>query len=75
MSFKVLYFFNKIGDIFPIGGGAAGAISQVNKLSYLPSWETVVSSLIITIIGATVGYLVKIGWDLAFYKWKKRHGI
>ena len=34
MTYKIFSFFNKIGDCFPIGGGAAGAVSQYREMVY-----------------------------------------
>lgn len=73
MSYKIFSFFNKIGDVFPIGGGAAGAASQAKQFSYLPTWEAVIATIIITIIGALVGYLVKLGLDVIFRKIRKKY--
>jgi hypothetical protein len=73
MSYKIFSFFNKIGDVFPVGGGAAGAASQAKQFEYLPTWEAVIATIIITIIGAFVGYLVKLGLDIIFCKIKKKY--
>jgi hypothetical protein len=60
---------NKLNTIFPVAGGGLGAISQVDNLTkFFPSWEAITASLIITIIGATVGYLIKLLLDRIFKK-------
>jgi len=59
-------------DSLPIIGGATGAVTQAKKLvSYMPSVDAIISTIVITIIGATVGYLVKIFLDMLFHKIKK----
>jgi len=60
---------NTIKNILPLLGGAGGAASQINRLTeYLPNLETIIASIIITIIGAVTGYLVKILLDRIFKK-------
>lgn len=75
MSFKIFSFIDKIGDIFPIGGGAAGAASQANQVIYSPTWGPIITTLLITVVGAALGYLVKLGFDYIFRKFKKKHNI
>lgn len=75
MSSNAYIFLSKISDAFPIGGGAAGAVSQVQHLSYLPTWEAVVTAIIVATIGATVGYFVKLGWDIIFRNLKKKYNV
>ena len=72
MSVRLYCFVTKVSDAFPIGGGAAGAVSQVKEFTYLPTWEAVISAVVVAVIGATVGYFVKLGWDIAFKKLKRR---
>lgn len=56
-------------DSLPVVGGGLGAFSQTPKLiPWLPTWEAVISTIIITAIGAIVGYLVKILLDHIFIK-------
>lgn len=73
--FNLYNCLSKISDAFPIGGGAAGAITQVKEFTYLPTWEAVVTAIIVAIIGATVGYFVKLGWDIVFRKLKKKYEV
>jgi hypothetical protein len=75
MSYKIFSFFNKIGDIFPVGGGAVGAASQAKQFDYLPTWEAVIATIIITVIGAIFGYLIKLGLDIVFSKIKKKYKV
>lgn len=75
MSLSLHTFLTKISDAFPIGGGAAGAVSQVKEFTYLPTWEAVISAVVVAIIGATVGYFVKLGWDIVFRKLKKKLNV
>jgi len=58
-------------DSLPIIGGATGAVTQVKKiLAGIPSVETIISTIIIAAVGATVGYLIKIFLDMLFRKSK-----
>ena len=58
-------------DLLPILGGATGAVTQVKKiLAGIPSIETIISTMIIAAVGATVGYLIKIFLDMLFRKSK-----
>jgi len=58
-------------DSLPILGGATGAVTQVKKiLAGIPSIETIISTMIIAAVGATVGYLIKIFLDMLFRKSK-----
>lgn len=57
----------RISDTLPVIGGATGAVSQAPKFtSFLPTWETIIGTIILTIIGAVVGYLVKLYLDKIF---------
>lgn len=61
--------YNKLNTLLPVFGGASGAASQVHKLTaFFPSWETLISSIIITVVGAVIGYLVKVLLDRVFKK-------
>ncbi|MCZ2339350.1 MAG: hypothetical protein LC127_14400 [Chitinophagales bacterium] len=58
---------NKLTDILPVLGGAGGAASQINNITpYLPTMEAVTSTIIITVVGAVIGYLVKLAMDRLF---------
>jgi phosphate/sulfate permease len=60
-------------DSLPVVGGGFGAFSQTPKLiPWLPTWEVIISTIIITMIGAIVGYLVKLLLDRIFIKPKER---
>jgi tetrahydromethanopterin S-methyltransferase subunit C len=73
MVYRIASFMSKISDIFPIGGGAVGAVTQSHNIAYLPTWEAVVSTIIISIIGALVGYLVKLVFDIIFHNIRKKY--
>ena len=61
--------YTRFSESLPILGGAGGAASQIKQITqYFPSWETVISSIIITVIGAVTGYLVKVLLDRVFKK-------
>jgi hypothetical protein len=62
--------YNIISNIFPVGGGSAGALSQVNEIHYFPAWEVIISAIIMAAIGATVGYFLKILFDIIIEKLK-----
>jgi len=60
-------------DSLPAVGGATGALTQVKKiLAGIPSIETIISTIIIAAVGATVGYLIKILLDMLFHKPKSK---
>ena len=72
--YRVIKFVCKISDIFPPAGGAIGAVSQTkNIMSYLPTWESIVAAIIISFIGACVGYLVKLIFDIVFRRIKEKY--
>jgi len=57
----------QLTDILPVLGGASGAATQIDKITpYLPSMEAVTSTIIITAVGAVIGYLVKLVMDRLF---------
>ena len=57
--------YSKCDEALPVIGGAGGAASQIKEITqYFPSWETVISSIVITVIGAVTGYLVKVLLDI-----------
>jgi len=61
--------YTRCSEALPVIGGAGGAASQIERITqYFPSWETVISSIIITVIGAVTGYLVKVLLDIVFKK-------
>lgn len=56
-------------DVLPVAGGGIGAYSQAsNILAFFPTAETIISSIVITAIGAIVGYLIKLALDKIFKK-------
>ena len=57
-------------DNLPIAGGAAGALTQVKNVMF-PSLDTIIYTICIMAIGATVGYLIKIFLDWLILKVKK----
>jgi hypothetical protein len=63
---------HKLIDCLPVFGGVSGALSQAPKLiEYMPTLEAIISTIILTAVGAAVGYIVKILLDKVFYKKKK----
>jgi len=73
------FIFNKMSDLFPIGGGAAGALSQVDTVAqngwHLPSHEVLIPTIIIAAIGASIGYLIKLLFDIIFRNTRKKFNI
>ena len=57
-------------DSLPVFGGATGALTQARNLIF-PSIETILYTIIVAIVGATCGYLVKLFLDWLFSKCKK----
>lgn len=63
--------YEQCSEFLPIIGGATGAATQASQFTqYLPEWEMVISTIIITAIGACVGYIVKLLLDRLFKKKK-----
>lgn len=61
--------YMKIADLLPVIGGAGGAATQANKINdYFPTVEVIVSTIIISAIGAAIGYIVKLMLDKLFKK-------
>lgn len=59
--------YNKFSNSLPVVGGGYGAYTQVDHiLHYFPTAEAIVSTIIITAIGALVGYLMKLILDKIF---------
>ncbi len=77
MKLKMLtYIYEKISNILPVGGGSAGAVYQINNVSeYFPAWEVIISTIIVAIIGAIIGYAVKLILDVVFHNLKQKHNI
>ena len=63
--------FYKITDLLPIAGGATGAATAAESL---PSVQSAIVFVVMTIAGAIIGYLVKIGLDLIFKHKNKCNG-
>lgn len=61
-------------DIIPVAGGSAGAVVGGNMTCSLPSPTAVLTTIILAIVGATVGYLVKMLLDYIAKKVKDRNG-
>ena len=55
-------------DLLPVVGGATGAAAAAESL---PSVQSAIVFVIMTIAGAVIGYLVKLGLD-AIFKHKKK---
>lgn len=75
MTYKILSFFDKLGDTLPVFGGAGGAISQAPEMSYLPTAQAIVTTIIITILGAVIGYIVKLMLDITFKNYKRKNNL
>jgi hypothetical protein len=61
--------YNKLDVILPTAGGAGGALSHIHKIvEYFPPWESIACTVVLTVIGAVVGYLIKIILDKIFKK-------
>lgn len=58
--YRIICYFDKISDIFPIFGGSLGAVSQANILNSFPSWEAIIAAILLSIVGSLFGYLVKL---------------
>jgi len=56
-------------DNLPVVGGATGALTQVKNIMF-PSLDTIIYTICIMAIGATVGYLIKIFLDWLILKIK-----
>jgi len=56
-------------DNLPVVGGATGALTQVKNVMF-PSLDTIIYTICIMAIGATVGYLIKIFLDWLILKIK-----
>ncbi len=72
------YVLNKFSDLFPVGGGAIGAVTQIDKIEQTFHWpqaDMIVSTIIIAAIGAIVGYLVKLLFDIIFCNTKKKFNL
>lgn len=75
MSEKIILFINKFHEYLPSVGGATGAITQVKQFTFLPTWDAVLATVTLTIIGAVLGYLVKLFLDIICRNIKKKYGI
>lgn len=61
--------YSNLTNSLPVAGGGFAAFTQIDNIfKYFPAVETVTSTIIITIIGATVGYLIKLLLDTIFKK-------
>jgi len=56
-------------DNLPVVGGVTGALTQVKNVMF-PSLDTIIYTICIMAIGATVGYLIKIFLDWLILKIK-----
>jgi len=56
-------------NTLPVFGGATGAISGVGETARMfPTWEAVIYCMVISLIGALIGYGVKLALDCIFKK-------
>jgi len=62
--------FRSLTDLLPIAGGATGAATAAEAM---PSVQSVIVFIIMTIAGAVIGYLVKLGLDKIFNKKPNSH--
>ena len=58
--------FNYFSDSLPVVGGTIGAVSQVEATVWFPSLSTFVYTGLIAVVGAALGYLVKLFLDSIF---------
>lgn len=58
-------------DLLPVAGGATGAAAAAESL---PSVQSAIVFVVMTIAGAIIGYLVKLGLDLIFKHKNKCNG-
>lgn len=56
----------KVSNLLPPAGGAAGALFEV-----LPNFTSIAQTIVLAAIGATVGYIVKLLLDKMFAKRSK----
>lgn len=59
-------------DIFPIGGGGIGALTQTESILIFPPFEAIVYTICIAVIGAITGYGVKLILDFIILKIKEK---
>ena len=59
---KVQEFFRN-NDYLPVFGGGSGALFGNNLLHLIPSTDKIVGTIILTLVGGVVGYLVKLAMD------------
>ena len=74
----MLKIIERISNFLPVIGGGIGGVSQagdvIETASHFPPHEMIIEVLIISFIGAIVGYLVKLLLDFVVRKIKnKKH--
>jgi len=52
------------------GAGSTTAYFAPKMIAIFPTWEAIVSTIIIATVGATVGYFIKIALDAIFQRKK-----
>jgi hypothetical protein len=62
--------FRSLTDLLPVAGGATGAATAAERL---PSVQSIIVFIVMTIVGAIIGYLVKLGLDCIFKHKDKKH--
>jgi ABC-type phosphate/phosphonate transport system permease subunit len=73
---KIYYFILcKMSDLFPPAGGMVGAVSQTKQFEFLPTWEAILSTVIIAVVGGAVGYIVKLLFDIIFNPLKEKYKL
>ena len=70
----MLNFIEKISNTLPVVGGATGAITQATEVTstHLPSHDMVIQVIIVSTIGAVVGYLIKLALDFIVKKIRRK---
>ena len=63
--------FRSLTELLPVAGGATGAAAAAESL---PSVQSVIVFVVMTIAGALIGYMVKLGLDCIFKNKLKDNG-
>ena len=72
----MLKIIERISNSLPVVGGGLGAVTKVGEVaqttSHFPSHEIIIQVVIVSVIGAICGYLVKLFLDLIVRKCKNK---